>query len=316
MSTGSNEVTSNSKAKATVVLSRASVYAPLKSYDNPAAADSEPSSVPKNLQDAQLVQFYSKVSEHFHRSNPRLDCKNTAGRPLSVADITGRIQQRALTLIGGGYNVSATTASATSKEKSQQAKNTVVSRRQLKRKRHRILERIGCSGPSPEQRSHNANFLQQLNAQWNVYATKVLQVPTDEILNLSQISIRARQLAGSIEWVGARVRVDHCVSAKSREGLLGILVSQTTNTWRIVPAVEAELVRTASLTEDTVNSNAISNECPLRLNKTVIVPKDGSSLAVLIPLSNRSNSDWISNKPRYLSIVVQQSKAKSTQKPI
>lgn len=297
------------------VLSRASVYAPLKSYDF--SADSEQSSsIPKNLQDASLLQFYGKVSEDFHRTAPRLDCKNTAGRPLSVSDITGRIQQRALTLVGGGgYTISAA-AKKGQPPLSSNPSTIAPSKSQKKRKREHLLQRIRGSRQSTDQLQLNddANFLQQLNAEWNVYASGILQLSTVEPeTTMALVSRRAKQLAlGAIEWVGARVRVDQCPSSKGREGLSGILVAQTTNTWRIVPVIPSNQAGASiSSADDTDATTKNASSCPWNLKKIVIVPKVGSSLAVLISLAKGSNVKVESNEPRYLSIVLQASKPKS-----
>jgi hypothetical protein len=92
--------------------------------------------IAKNVQDASLVEFMAKnVSTAYHyssrgRNNNKKDddsskdsnshhsvsqissvlsvkhARNTGNRPLTVGEINGRIRQRALTLVGGGYNVS------------------------------------------------------------------------------------------------------------------------------------------------------------------------------------------------------------------
>lgn len=116
------------KTDSVPLFSRASIYAPLKSYDNASEAvtgvtsssiggsrnksysndggcplsssfKSLPTSVPKSLQDGALLAFWSSISTTMHRSTPRLDGKNTSGRPLSTVDMTNRMQQRVLTLV-------------------------------------------------------------------------------------------------------------------------------------------------------------------------------------------------------------------------
>jgi hypothetical protein len=138
--------------------------------------------------------------------------------------------------------------------------------------------------------------------------------------------------------VGARVRVhqlQYAASANPQEegGTTGILVSQTCRTWRIVPIVESwnrssRLPRPLAAApaaptegEDTVSAPTTANtdakgkwttERPSwRLEQTVFVPKERSSLAVLIPLSvaeeNGRHTGESTNfePPRYLRIVLQ-----------
>lgn len=286
------------------VLSRASVYAPLKAYDFP--ADSErTSSIPRNLQDASLHAFFGKVSEHFHRTIPRLDCKNTAGRPLSTADIAGRIKQRSLTLVGGGHNVSATAVGKAQK----QSKPTIASRSQRRRKRDRLLQRIGCTRPFTEyQLERDAYFLQQLIAEWNSYASEVLRVRSepDSEEALSRIAFRASQLADSIEWIGARVRVAQCPSMRGREGLSGVMVSRTTNTWRIVPTADESNTESTPASTEEINAalgpEMSSGDHPWRLKPAVSVPKVGSALVVFI----RIDPERPPGKPRYVSITLEE----------
>lgn len=310
MATQKSQESSTNKAKISAVLSRGSVYAPLESYDYPSPDVPLSSSVAKKLQSNQLLQFYTNVSTHFHRTNARLDCKNTAGRPLSATDINGRIHQRALTLVGGGYN-NASTSNKTANKKG--PLTTTTSRSQRKHKRQRLLQRIGYSSPIPALlEEHDNQFLHELNSLWNAYVSKVLQIPSfPDSSIVAQISVRARQLADSIEWVGSRVRVHDCASGKTREGITGILVSQTSNTWRIAPIVVG--TRTAALSAVETGAKVKSMECTWQLKKTLIVRKEGSSLAFLIPLFD-GKSIPSSNVPQYLSIVLHAKESKKSSK--
>jgi hypothetical protein len=207
------------------VLSSASVYASLQSYNDQqqhSSSDTQSSSnvttsrerTPKKLQDSALVTFYATVSNAFHRTAPRLDGKNTAGRPLSTTDITSRLSQRALSFAGRGYYSSNSTLSKresvrnrrarkkkvrkTSVEKILGVDDSVVntgastaatasfniSMSQRKRKRQALAHRMNCSHMNDEVydvflQQQNAHFLQRLNCEWNVYIRNLLVLQHD-----------------------------------------------------------------------------------------------------------------------------------------
>jgi hypothetical protein len=121
----------------TGVLSRTSLYTPLSFYTSQRASANnntnnkkQQHNIPKNAQESSLVEFMaSTVSTAYHlssegrcknkSSNQKDDsavtvlsvkhARNTGNRPLNVGEINSRIRQRALTLVGGGYNASVVT---------------------------------------------------------------------------------------------------------------------------------------------------------------------------------------------------------------
>jgi hypothetical protein len=119
------------------VLSRTSLYTPLSSYTSQRAnKDNKKQNIAKNVQESSLTEFIATtVSSAYHlssesrnksnnsdngsNSNQKVDdgsgsvtvlsakhARNTGNRPLHVGEINSRIRQRALTLVGGGYNAS------------------------------------------------------------------------------------------------------------------------------------------------------------------------------------------------------------------
>jgi hypothetical protein len=119
----------------TGVLSRTSLYTPLSSYTSQSAnKDNKKQNIAKNVQESSLTEFIATtISSAYHlssegrckndsRSSNKIqkvdDCsgsvtvlsvkhaRNTGNRPLHVGEINSRIRQRALTLVGGGYNAS------------------------------------------------------------------------------------------------------------------------------------------------------------------------------------------------------------------
>jgi RNase P/RNase MRP subunit p29 len=116
----------------TGVLSRTSLYTPLSFYTSQRANNNnnnnKKQNIPKYVQESALVDFMaSTVSTAYHlssdgrnnsnNSNQKVDdgsvtvlsvkhARNTGNRPLNVGEFNSRIRQRALTLVGGGYNAS------------------------------------------------------------------------------------------------------------------------------------------------------------------------------------------------------------------
>lgn len=117
---------SNSTSKSgTGVLSRTSLYTPLSSYTSQQRANTNNNNnkkqkqpnIAKNVQESSLADFIATtVSSAYHLSSAGRNsnqkatvlsvkhARNTGNRPLNVGEINSRIRQRALTLVGGGYN--------------------------------------------------------------------------------------------------------------------------------------------------------------------------------------------------------------------
>jgi RNase P/RNase MRP subunit p29 len=127
----SSVATPTTAKSGTGVLSRTSLYTPLSFYTSQRASANntkkQQPNIPKNAQESSLVEFMATtVSTAYHlssegrgntsnNSNSSVTvlsvkhARNTGNRPLNVGEINGRIRQRALTLVGGGYNASVVT---------------------------------------------------------------------------------------------------------------------------------------------------------------------------------------------------------------
>jgi hypothetical protein len=241
-----------SSSTSTSPLSRASIYAPLKSYDAAAPSTVAPGqrlpSVPKSCQDAALLSFWGSVSEQMHRTAPRVDCKNTAGRPLSAAEMTNRMQQRSLTLVGGGYNNNSKGRTTVVSPARLQPTNActkrprALSRRQCRKKRRELVRRIlhkvprcgsggGCSTVTggtenrrewdedqscelePQSlrllRQYDAIFLQRLHCEWRHYIATLVAPFAVRLDKMGDLTNESRWT----EWMARRVDTVEWVGA-------------------------------------------------------------------------------------------------------
>ena len=154
-------------AGSTGPLSRMSLYTSMAAYNNDRGL--EPSefmrmqqSTPKSLREATLTEFVQRVSHDFHRSLDVNFCKNTAGRPLSVPEIEDRLKQRALTLVGGGFNTPKPLSSS-----SKTGTHTTTTTRRRARCAARKQVAAGRVTLDPETYQSQMSFLAQLNQFWN-----------------------------------------------------------------------------------------------------------------------------------------------------
>ena len=274
------------------VLSRSTLYAPLAAYHqtNVPARDylSTVKSLPRTVGEAALIRFVGNVSLHHHLTQESLHSKNTSARPLSENEVRDRLQQRGLTLVGGGFY--------TPKEKKNPAS---TSRRRRARKRKLCHPRHGGKRLpiSQDLWKNEIDFVEKLNRKWNDYAWSILQ-PTSPFGKQSKPSLevrddipaiakRARLLSRTMEWVGARVRLDRCVSCREWVGCEGVLVADTKNTW--------EVFRT--------NANKQRHK-----SRLIVIPKQGSTLVVLLPVRTskiQAPSTSPLDKPEVLCIVLE-----------
>lgn len=170
-----------------------------------------------------------------------------------MQNVEERIQQRALTLVGGG--IKSTSKKATARSSTQ--KQHPLSNRQRKKQ-----IRNGTNNDKKEETFH---LLLQLNTKWNDYVRKL--VSKEELSDTSALS---RKLASHLELVGAFVRITKCCAHKQWVGREGMIVGTTVNTWRIawIPRQLDNKQRTTPLC------------CSLKL---LVVPKHGSQVAFSIP---------------------------------
>jgi RNase P/RNase MRP subunit p29 len=272
-------------------LSKNALYAPLVAYEQnevePSNYMSTRSSIPKSLQVSSLVGCLQKVSYDYHRKTAKAsDPKNNGSRPASVADFDERIRQKAVTLIGGGVNAAVTS-------KSTMKKITTKSRKRQKREWKDVEPLL--LGHDDSKKINSIPFLRQLNASWNEYIAKLLQVNenTDEASSIKSRVVTKRE---RLELVGAHARVATCCQKKSFIGTSGILLGETKNTWHIArirqPVIKRDKQQVEGASKD-VSEEAADDigSGQKRDTETITVPKRGSSLVLMIPVVSSIEED-------------------------
>jgi hypothetical protein len=322
-------------------LSRSSVYASLKSLDaSDKTSASSMTRIPKSVQDESFISFYETISNDYHRKFPRLDGKNTSGRPLSASEISGRIRQRALTLVGGGFNAK-NVVSANSRTAMKKALHTdnLLSRGNhpssnlsglhRKRKRTNLWRRmsVNCSNSFDDNCTkdqigrHDKQFLMRMNDEWNAYMRNRLTLDSsvegsliDRTLLQTQIATLTKQ--DLIEWVGALVQIKECIkNPKSKERLVdmkGILISHTAFCWKIIPIRYKEETSKPKIDPSgSSNMHSHATEGSFMENHdchhgaAITIPKVGSSIAVQIPLSpNNAVSNETRDDSQFISVLL------------
>jgi hypothetical protein len=271
--------------------SRVTLYAPLVAYHQTRV---EPSNylrsvgtLPKSVGEAALKSFLGAISCHHHLSKASLHGKNTSARPLQEYDVRDRLQQRALMLVGGGfYGNSNKKNDAVPKGRS--ARSRIRKRKSRVKKSQKIPEEVW---------NEQVAFLKELNQRWNRYAWSLFQPPDqkqkrsteDEFAHHQSLTLRVKRLSKTMDWVGARVRLDQCASLREKIGCQGILMEDTACTWQIFPM-------------DTTGINTG--------RRRIVIPKKSSIVTVLLPTIQKQEEgkECVSNgsKPtEYLSIVLQ-----------
>jgi hypothetical protein len=247
------------------VLSRASVYAPLRSYDGAMKTLAAGTSSSRVATTQQFLQFYSNVSTAMHRRHRNgLHGKNTSARPVSASQLGDRLQQKSITLAGGGYNAAVVSTAATNRSKAAARRKKAKKRRKLERSDDKLLAASS---------SESQDYLHHLNEVWNSYAIKILRIgdgSTTRSDDPEEILQRVTKLSHRLEWIGARicfvVAADRQVVEKT-----GILVAHTAKTWRIAAICD--------------NNNDSNNKEP---PKEYCIRKEGTKLAVWVPLLDRA----------------------------
>ncbi len=253
-------------------LSKNLTYAPLAAYQKSAIGardqDSKKSSpahpsqymsnkknVPTSLRESSLSSTLHFVSCDYHRNRATInDAKNNGSRPLGLPDVEDRIRQRAVTLVGGGMNSSIPIAKKTNRSKKRRHRSWEEAEPRLKKY---SMEAV-LSGSEP---SHVISFLRKMNMAWNKYAWNLLTSDKDKRENfrlseddLNLIEVRLGTLVskkksrsteggnfnravnsnhGKIDLIGAHLKIDTSDAHKSWGGRFGVLVGETTNTYRI-----------------------------------------------------------------------------------
>jgi len=271
-------------------LSRNALYTPLRAYEqdqiDPNTYMGTLKSIPISLKESSLSSFMHRVSEDYHRNRAKgPDPKNNGSRPISVSDMEDRLRQRAVTLVGGGINSSMITSK---KGQSRQTKDRKRPRREWKE----VEAKLKRNNPTS---MDVITFLRSTNDRWNNYIHQVLQIGSNKVQNpklpdemdLRVIKAKLIAVRDDIELSGARVRIDSCRSKRHLVNVHGLLVSETKNTWSIaIPKRPQGKKRKRSEAHDDDGTGTVKDSSGTTDSvDIVLVPKDGSSLDIIIPLS-------------------------------
>ncbi len=249
------------------------MYAPLVAYQKSAIGASDedtkksspthPSqymgnkkTVPTSLRESSLSSTLHFVSCDYHRNRATVnDAKNNGSRPLGLSEMEDRIRQKAVTLVGGGVNSSIPLAKTITRSKKRRHRSWEEVEPRLQKS---SLEAV-LSGSEPD----HVSFLQKLNSAWNRHAWKLLindkgknerrRVSEDD-LNAIEVRLgalvskkkrsstggsnsssfnRADTKDGRIDLIGAHLKIDSCNAHTSWVGRLGVMIGETTNTYRV-----------------------------------------------------------------------------------
>jgi hypothetical protein len=270
-------------AKESSILSRSTLYAPLAAYNQTSVAPEDylrsVNSLPRSIGEKALVTFLGHVSLHHHLTQKSLHGKNTSARALHENEMKERVQQRGLTLVGGGF------FKVPSKRK------VAVLTRQS-RKRRKLVPSTKDPTAAPEEVWNEQNrFLDKLNKKWNEYAWSLLHPGpvTPCIVNLADIATRAKLLSRTMEWVGAMVRLDRCVSCREWIGRQGILVAETACTWQIF--------------WDSTRQG--------KSHALIVVPKHGTTVTAILPILGQNIGSSANSEQSYATDELREAKSKS-----
>lgn len=205
---------------------------------------------------------------------------------MSAADISERIRQKAVTLVGGGINSSITSTT----------KSEATKLRKRRRQEWTDVEsalNYGIETTAENEKSPGGDdairFLLQLNSSWNKYISdllKITEVSEDELTTVKSRFISARS---KVELIGAHVRVATCNQKKHLVNSYGVIIGETKNTWKIVAREVLKQSRKRAKPEDEDSQSDAKNGINC---KVIVLPKRGSSLVLIIPIiSSLSKGD-------------------------
>jgi RNase P/RNase MRP subunit p29 len=234
---------SKSKSSSSNTLSRSSLYTSMAAYNQTRVPPSTYMQQSRSLPTSNLIDFLTKVSSTHHYGSKTTMQKNTSCRPRSTQEMSDRLSQRGLTLVGGGINSTKLSTSSTS---------TANKKRKNKHKH--------SNKTSSSSSKQDFVFIQALNLQWNDYARKVLLADKDKHKDNTKKTVHID------EWVGAKARVATCASHPNYVGKEGILVADTLHTWRLHVCVQ---------TQD-------DDDQQKQKTQWLIIPKKKSSLVILL----------------------------------
>jgi hypothetical protein len=272
-------------------LSKNSLYAPLIAYDQsnvePANYLATKSSIPKSLQENSLIQFWRAASVDYHRqSSSAKDAKNGGSRPLFIPEIDDRVRQRAVSLLRGGIQSTVTTHPNSHRK------------RERKSRKERKRRRINADSAFPSKKridfQDDLHYLRRLNANWNEYMMKVLEIDATSDDEFTTIARPACDMS-KLDFVGSHFQIATCSQDAKLVGQSGVLLGVSRNTWKVA-ILRAHFARPPS-EEKSTNGRNIRSKSILQSDPAIgavlhpeiqilMVPKRGSSLMLRIPAGN------------------------------
>ncbi len=287
------------------MLSRAALYTSLAAYNqaqlDPQAFMRRQSS--KAVHESSLMQFLQTVSavtcgypSQQQQQQPKNKAKlfTSHQRPLNQQEVSDRLREKALTLVGGGIN----TAVTSSAEKRSRKRRRTTSLQSTSKKSKAGKIPMAFWENQPTILASQLEFVDTLNQEWNKYIRRLIRSVEERPPDVPTISSRIKQLATTIEWIGAKVYVQKCPQHLHYENKSGILIGETSCTWRVVDL---------SYSKDESEEAEVSPRQQIRI---LVIPKQRSTLAVLIPLNaagySDKQSDNLQNSSQHLCVVLQE----------
>ena len=285
---GTSAMTDNSMSKS---LSRNALYTPLRAYEqtevDPNTFMSTLKNLPASLKESSLFSFMQRIGEDYHRNRATgPDPKNNGSRPLTVSDMDDRLRQRAVTLVGGGVN----SAMSTSNPKSSDTRTRKRPRRDLK-----PVEAILSSAQTTNQGLMAVMF--SINTSWNHYIHQVMGLGIHSSMDpISSEEMKARAIKAKfvigredIELAGAHVRILACKQKRHLVDTYGFLVGETKNTFAVGMRSTSSGKKRRRKDSDPCDGEGdkLGNSYSGVTDsiEIVLVPKDGTCLDLIIPLS-------------------------------
>ena len=274
---------------------------------HPSQYMSNKKNVPASLRESSLASTLHFVSCDYHRNRATVnDAKNNGSRPIGLSDVDERIRQRAVTLLGGGINASIPVGKKVVRSKKRRRRSWETAKPFLSKS---FTEEAVLRSDS----SDTLSFLRKLNSAWNDYVWKVLSYDKEysgqrqfSDVELNEIEVRLGSLVSrkdlgrdgggnkndrgfnqmeetrgdKIDLIGAHLKILSSNSRRSWVGRFGVLVGETTNTYRI-----------ATYASDRKARKNLSKE-PKDMNIEILVlPKCGSVVQLILPLLSDESKD-------------------------
>ena len=263
--------------------------------------------VSASLRESSLASTLHFVSCDYHRNRATVnDAKNNGSRPIGLSDVDERIRQRAVTLLGGGINASIPVGKKVVRSKKRRRRSWETAKPFLSKS---FTDEAVLRSDSGDILS----FLRKLNSTWNDYVWKLLsndkdnggkrQLSDDE---LNEIEVRLGSLVSrkdlgrdgggnkndggfhqmeetqgdKIDLIGAHLKIIGSNSRRSWVGRFGVLVGETTNTYRIATYAPHRKMRKNASKE----ANGMNIE-------VLVLPKQGSVVQLILPLLPYESKD-------------------------